>query len=281
MIKQDFEFTNKYGYIIKGCVRFKDDNNLKPAVIFLHGFKSFKNWGFIPFTCEQLAEKNYIAISFDFSLNGIVDEDKPWFDPELFSKQTISSHVTDFEDITKLITSHSDILGNSLDKWNGKIFTIGHSMGGAISLLGSQITNKTDKIVLWASVSRLDRNTVRQKEIWKKSGFADVKISITGQVLPLDYNYIIDKEDNFKGKSIVENTQKIEVPVLILHAEHDLIVKKNEAQELFSAVNHNQKSKLIVIGKTGHTFGEKHPFEGPGTAFNNVLNNTFEFLEEE
>jgi pimeloyl-ACP methyl ester carboxylesterase len=280
MTKISFDFTNKFGFLIKGCIRFKDNNNLKPAVIFLHGFKSFKNWGFIPYTCEQLAERNYISISFDYSLNGILDEEKPWFDPELFSKQTISSHVTDFEDITNLIVSHSDFLKNSLDYWNGEIFTIGHSMGGAISVLGSQLSHKTDKIVLWASVSRLDRNTNRQKEIWKQQGFTDVKISITGQVLPLNYTYIIDKEENFTGKSIIECTRQIEAPVLILQAEHDLIVKKIEANELFSVINNNQKSKLIVIPKTGHTFGEKHPFDGPGIALNFVLNKTIEFFEE-
>ena len=280
MNKQSFEFTNKAGYLIKGCVRFKDDAKEKPVVIFLHGFSAFKNWAFIPYSCEQLAERNFITVSFDFSLNGIVDEEKPWYDPYLFSIQTVTSHVSDFEEITNLISSKSEIFENSLNNWNGEIFTIGHSMGGAVSLLGNRLTYKIDKFVLWASVSRLNRNTARQKEIWINKGYSEIKISNTGQVLPLNYSYIEDKESNFNEKSIIEKAELISSPVLILHPEHDLIVKKSEALELFSAVNHNQKSKLIVIGKTGHAFGEKHPFEGPGIALKNVLNKTIEFLEE-
>ncbi len=66
-----FLLKNAHPDVIEGDIRFKNNGVLKPAIVVLHGFKGFKDWGFFPFLCEQLAFKNAIVVNFNFSLNGV------------------------------------------------------------------------------------------------------------------------------------------------------------------------------------------------------------------
>lgn len=45
-----------------------------PVIIFLHGFKGFKDWGPFPDVCEELARAGFGVVAMNFSLNGIGDE---------------------------------------------------------------------------------------------------------------------------------------------------------------------------------------------------------------
>ena len=39
-----------------------------PLIIFLHGFKGFKDWGGFPYLLEKISEKGFITVAFNFSL---------------------------------------------------------------------------------------------------------------------------------------------------------------------------------------------------------------------
>jgi len=44
-----------------------------PCLIFVHGFKGFKDWGFGPYIGNFFAEKGFFSISFNLSHNGVGD----------------------------------------------------------------------------------------------------------------------------------------------------------------------------------------------------------------
>lgn len=271
----------KFDNLFVNCdLRFIPDNRKKALVIFLHGFKSFRNWGFIPFCCEFLAKKGFMVINFDYSTNGIIDSEKSIFDPEIFARQTISSHLNDFLDLVEKIKKKDILINNYLSEyWNNQIFTIGHSMGGAISLLGYDKVRQ-DKIVLWATISQIDRNTERQKQIWKDKGYTEIKIMPSEQILHLNYSYIEDKEKNFADNSIVNSLKFIEIPVLIIHPKNDMVVKINEAEELYKALEHNNRRELYYIEGAGHTFSISHPFNNSNIYLDEALNKTLDFLKK-
>jgi ATP:cob(I)alamin adenosyltransferase len=54
------------------------------AVVLVHGFKGFKDWGFFPHTAEALAADGHAAISLNFSLNGIGDRPTEFTELEAF-----------------------------------------------------------------------------------------------------------------------------------------------------------------------------------------------------
>lgn len=273
MIKP-FSFENKYGDKIEGDIRFPAGPGNFPLVIFQHGFKSFRNWGFIPHFCEKIASSGAIAVNFDFSLNGIVDSEKMLFDNDKFSRNTVSRELSDLIEAVDFLKHYYEII----DLWNGKLYLCGHSLGGAVSILAAEKCNP-EKIAVWGSISDLQRNTERQKAAWKKKGFSPVKISVTGQELQLMYSYQQDKDDNFPENAILNAAAKYPGDLLIIHGSEDLTVKPREAEELFSAAGGKPNAKLEIIERTGHTFGVGYTFNETNVALDSAIDKTLEFFE--
>ncbi|MBX3043581.1 MAG: alpha/beta hydrolase [Candidatus Kapabacteria bacterium] len=279
MISHFFEIMNLSGDLIRGDIRIPSEVGKFPLVIFSHGFKGFRNWSFIPYICEKFVENNVIAINFDYSLNGIVDDLNQVYDDSIFRRNKVSVEVSD---LSQLI---SKIIENKLDndelksKFNGEIYLAGHSLGGAVSILTARKFENIKKIALWASISQLDRNTNRQKEAWRENGSVEIEIAKTGQKLHLDYSYIEDKDTNFPDNAILNEMSKISLPVLIIHPDNDITVKMKEALELKSTESINKKRDLIVIPKAGHTFNCSHPFKGRNEAIETAIKSTLEFFK--
>lgn len=276
MINKFLQIPISNGRIINCNLRISDIKP-KPFIFFLHGFKSFREWGFIPYSCEYLAKNGFNVINFDYYLNGIVDSRNSLFDEEKFSKQTFSSHLNDFVELYKTILTNEYIDEFALkDIWNNEVYTIGHSMGGALSILASEKI-KIDKIVLWASIAYLIRATPRQRQIWKERGWNEIVIQASQQVLKLDYNFVEDRTENFNEECVIEALSTYKNPYLVVHADKDLIIKKIEKERLISAQTNNNGS-LFVIEATGHTFSVGHPFTGSNKHLSLALQETIKFL---
>lgn len=100
-------------------IRYCDNTSEpKPVMIYCHGFKSFKDWGFIPYICERAAEAGFIAINLDFAYNGIKDTQAMVFDESLFSQNTITREIKDlYELIDALYFKRTDF---EYTAWNNK-----------------------------------------------------------------------------------------------------------------------------------------------------------------
>lgn len=276
MIKNTFKIKNNINEDIFFDVRYKENLINAPAFIFFHGFKGFRNWGFIPYICEQIANNGFITINVDFSLNGIIDDKKQIYDDENFSNNTLSQELTDAEYLIDEILQNADKY-NMENIFNGKLILAGHSLGGAVSIfMANKFRDKVSKIVLLASIADIDRNTQRQKDYWKKKGYTKIKIKQTGQELKLKYNYLKDKEENFSKNSIIEFYNSLDIPKLVIYAENDLVVNENESVKFKS--NSLQQNRFIKIEKTGHTFGVKHPMTEPSKPVNKIVDEILNFI---
>jgi len=226
-----------------------------PLVIFSHGFKSYRNWGFIPFLCEKLS-KNYITVNFDFSLNGVIDQEKVVFDSEIFRKNTVTQQISD---LNLLIDYLVEIL-TPTTYFNGEIILLGHSLGGATSTILTKTRKDINKIILLASISQINRNTDRQKDLWRQTGYMELTAQPNNQKLYLDYTYQNDKDINFTKNEIIENVISFQNPMLIVHGNQDFTVKLNEAEDIYnSRINAGLKdiTKLLILEKCNHTFNVK------------------------
>ncbi len=281
MTKHYFEILNNSNNLIKGDLRIPFLESLSPLIIFSHGFKGFRNWGFIPYVVQKFAENGFISINYDFSLNGIIDDINQVYDDNIFRKNTVSSEINDLKTLIENIINYQNIFDKIKNLWNNDIFLLGHSLGGAISILVAPSFNQIKRISLWASISNLDRNTQRQKEIWKERGFTEVEIRNTGQKLHVDYSYIEDKDNNL-GKNIINRTiNNLEIPIQIIHPKMDKTVNIKEAFELKSSESDIKTRDLYVLENSGHLFNSKHPFTGTNTALENAINVSLKFLKSE
>lgn len=66
----------------------------RPAVVIVHGFKGFKDWGMFPPLAERLARAGFVAVSLNLSGSG-VDSAGEFSYPERFARDTFSAGLDD------------------------------------------------------------------------------------------------------------------------------------------------------------------------------------------
>ncbi len=257
--------------VINFDIRKTGTSSKKPLVIVSHGFKGFKEWGFLPYLSERMAEKGAIVYTQDFSLNGIIDAEKRTYDIDKFSRNTISQALSD---IDYLINHCKE---EYKEEWNGDVYLFGHSLGGGISIVAGKKFEAVKKIAVWGSISTFDRYSQRQKEIWRKRGVMEFNDQTTGETFKIDICYLEDLESNADEFSIMGSIKNLEKPLLILHGHVDVTVRPVEAQRMYDESN-KKITNLVVQEKTNHTFGVVHPFIESNEQLDQAINTTLKFL---
>lgn len=259
---------------IKITTNGNSPSEFKHHAVFVHGFKGFKNWGFIPYFSEYCAKKGIYLITFNFSLNGIGEDPLELSEMDKFAKNTFTREV--FE-LNKIIESFENGFFGKTN--NSKLTLIGHSRGGAISALCADNIN-VEKLVLWAAIAKLDRYTERQKAYWKKVGFIEIENTRTHQMMRLNSTLLDDIESNKDDSLSMEKAlKKLCKPILIAHGTNDLTVPIEEGEQLYNWTN-KEYSKFVKIDKAAHTFDVQHPFTTSNEKFNKLLEETYSFITQ-
>ena len=246
---------------------------IAPCLIFVHGFKGFKDWGFVPYIGEYFSKQGYFVLTFNFSHNGVGANLTDFDEPDKFAENNFSLEISELNDLFQAY--NFGFFGNPSGKGIG---LLGHSRGGAISLLAGSKSEEIKAICTWATVSYFDRYTDRQKNVWREKGYTEILNTRTKQTMRLNISLLEDIEENKDGTLNIEHAVKnLNKPLLICHAENDLAVPFKEAETLFSWSNKN-KTDLLAVPATGHTFDVKHPFEGSNKKFDFLLEETSIFF---
>jgi esterase/lipase len=98
----------------------------------------------------------------------------------------------------------------------------------------------------------------------------------TKQMMRLNWSLMEDLEQNHERLSITRAASSIDIPFLIIHGKEDLSVDYSDAEKLYAAAG-KDKTKLILLENTGHTFGVVHPFIGTTKTLEQVINLVKEF----
>ncbi|MEO6304869.1 MAG: alpha/beta hydrolase, partial [Bacteroidia bacterium] len=237
---------------------YKEDGEAKPIVIFSHGFKGFKDWGHFNVVAEQFAEAGFVFIKFNFSHNGTtVDDPENFADLEAFGNNNYIIELDDLKKVMDWALSFEDIKKESDPN---KLYLLGHSRGGGITILKAGEDHRVKKLVTWASVSEMNRNKQLTVETWKKDGVVYAKNARTKQNMPLYYQFYETILNNKERLNINHAVKRLDIPFLIVHGAVDTAVKYRDAEELLRSAKHG---KLLKIENGDHTFAVKHPFTLP------------------
>ncbi|MCU0405451.1 MAG: prolyl oligopeptidase family serine peptidase [Ignavibacteriaceae bacterium] len=274
MIK-DFVLNTKKNEKIRITTYGYENLETAPCLIFVHGFKGFKDWGFWPYSGNFFAGKGFFVLSFNFSHNGIGDGVSEFTELDKFAKNTFSLEL---EELNEIIDAYlQNFFGEQKSK---KIGIIGHSRGGGDALIVSSKRNEIDAVVTWAAVANFNRYTKRQAKEWQRTGFFEVLNTRTNQMMRLNVSLLEDIE---KNKTDLLNIEKaantLNKPLLILHGEQDLTVKIEEGEQIYSWSN-KKLTEFHKIKAAGHTFDITHPFEGSNSKFDSVLDKTLNFFKQ-
>jgi dienelactone hydrolase len=237
---------------------YNQNDQPKPLVIFVHGFKGFKDWGHFNLVAKTFAEQDFVFLKFNFSYNGTTPEYPADFaDLEAFGNNNYGIELADLEKVMDWALNNGH-LKKEIDP--EKLYLIGHSRGGGISILKAGEDSRIKKLVTWASVSNfLDRHKKQTIDTWKEKGVVYTFNARTKQQMPLYVQFYDHLMANRERLNIIKAAKKLSIPFLIIHGTHDEAVSVNDAEELRRTARH---SELVLIPGASHTFGARHPFEG-------------------
>ncbi len=237
-----------------------------PAVVIVHGFKGFKDWGFFPAAAERLARAGFAAVSFDFSGSGV--ERGEFVHAERFARNTYRAEIDDLGAVL-LALARGD-LGVAPPSSVG---LLAHSRGGA-SALANAGRPGVRALVTWAAIGSVLRWDAATRARWRAEGSLAVVNARTGQVLPIGLEPLDEIERDHAGALDLERlAAAVAVPWLIVHGTADESVSFLDAQ-LLAESSGRPTTKLLAIEGAGHTFGAVHPWQGAPASFGPVLSET-------
>jgi pimeloyl-ACP methyl ester carboxylesterase len=243
------------GKLILADVRLPMQSDKPPVVIFVHGFKAFKDWGYFPLLSKEFAKNGFACISFNFSHNGTtIQHPKEFDDLELFGRNNYSKELFDLRTVLNKLNDGTLFPHTNMDR--SKVFLVGHSRGGAICLITAAENPHILSVATWASIAEMDRTNV-DREKWKKDGVVYVPNSRTGQQMPMYFQFAQDVAQNSERFNLQKQCSSIKVPVLVAHGDADKTVPYDDALKLTEWCPNAQ---LFKVDGADHTFGGGHPY---------------------
>jgi uncharacterized protein len=256
MIPFSFQLQNGTPYPICCDLRFPQTSEKSPVIVFVHGFKAFKDWGHFNALANALCHTGFAVLKFSFSLGGTTPEHPEDFaNLEAFGRNTFSQELNDLGHVIDWLYSDHAHTAN-ID--HHQIFLIGHSRGGGIAILKAAEDARIKKLVTWAAVSNFETR-VNPPDLarWQREGVMYVANARTQQQMPMYYSLREDFYANEKRLHIPNAARRLQQPFLIIHGTQDEAVPLREATYLNDWCKHAQ---LVTIENATHTFGGKHPF---------------------
>ena len=236
----------------------KEDN--LPVILFLHGFKGFKDWGAFPDACSALSKKGFAVLAMNFSLNGVGESMTEFDQLDLFARETLSQ---DLEDVGTVIEAlkDKDITAEGCSLAIDKIGVLGHSRGGHTAVSASAEYPEIKCLVTWSAVANYNaRWSDDMINDWEEKGVTKIKNGRTGQIMPVKDVVYKDAIKNADRLMAVKRVRELDIPSLFVHSKGDEGVPYSEAENLYEHCNSEDK-RLELIPDSGHTFNTAHPFE--------------------
>ena len=275
---------SKESFVINGSrekeilldISYLENQSPKSIVIFSHGFKGFKDWGPFNQMANLFAESNFFFIKFNYSYNGTsIQEPCEFVDLDAFGNNNFSTELDDLKLIIDWIFCNK--FQNELDL--NQINLVGHSRGGAISILKANEDDRINKVVSWAAPSNFIKRMDESKlDIWKNEGVAYIFNSRTNQNMPLYYQFYEDCLKNKERINIKNACRNLSIPHLAIHGSDDPTVL---IEDVYDFKSWNEKTKVYEIKGANHVFNVSHPFKETNFPdhFQEVLQKTFNFLK--
>ena len=281
MQKIDLLIDNPESLNIVADLSLCSERSKSPIVLFCHGYKGFKDWGHFNLLPKYFTESGFQFLKFNFSHNGGTVENPIDFpDLEAFSENNYSKEIRDIKQVVDWVFSPDNIYADQFDLQ--RVYLMGHSRGGAMSIITASIDRRIQKLITWSAVGDLEIRFPNKNKLaeWKKKGVIFVENSRTKQNMPIKYQFYEDYKENQDVLDVKKAEKSLKIPHLLIHGTKDDTVLLGEALQLMSL---NELTHLIKIVDGTHTFGSFHPYVSnklPEHA-QMVVNHSIAFLQNE
>jgi dienelactone hydrolase len=239
--------------------QYVPDGQPKPVVVFVHGFKGFKDWGHFNVLAEWFAQQGFVFVKLNLSHNGlVVGGTGDLEDLEAFGQNNFSLELDDIGALLDYLQSPASVLPASETDFS-RLALIGHSRGGGLVLLKAAEDPRVAAVITWAAISNINpawSDALMQQ--WQQQGVYHVENSRTKQQLPLYYQIVEDYHANRLRLDIPHTLRRhLRKPLLVIHGDQDETVLVQRAYEL---KDWKPDAELVVLPGVTHNFGGGHPW---------------------
>lgn len=252
-----------------------------PVVLFIHGFKGFKDWGGFPDACEELARAGFAVVAFNFSLNGVGENMLEFDQLDLFERETLSQDLEDVGTVIEAI-KQKEIASEKILLDSDRIGMIGHSRGGHTAVAAAAEYSEVMCLVTWSAVANYNaRWSDQMKSDWKTKGYTEILNSRTRQTMRIGKVVYDDAIENADRLMAINRVRELHIPCMFIAGKNDEAVPYSDSEKLYRACPADDK-EVRIIENAGHTFNLSHPFDDEKfpEAFEEVLDRTEGWLIE-
>lgn len=252
-----------------------------PIILFLHGFKGFKDWGPFPAACEELSSAGFAVIAFNFSLNGVGENLLEFDKLDLFGRETLSQDLDDVASVVEALKKE-DIHSGKAALNTDEMGILGHSRGGHTAVAAAAEHPEIACLVTWSAVADYNaRWSTDMIEDWETKGVTEIKNGRTGQIMPVKKVVYDDARQNADRVIALKRVKSLYLPSLFIHAKGDEAVSHRESEKLYRNCPSKEKELKLIPG-SGHTFDGAHPFvdEEFPAPFEDALNATINWFQD-
>lgn len=247
-----------------------------PVVLFFHGTKGFKDWGYWPFMYRYFNHAGIALVNVNYSHNGVtIFNPEDITDAKTYATNTISLELVDMKIAIDWVIENAS-------KWNldvDALYICGHSRGGANVLIYAGTDPRVKKVVAWAPVTNyLSAFQQFNTEEWQKKGFVITKNARTNMDLPVNFSFYEDIQNHQSDFDVITKSSMLEIPVLLVHGTEDESVPISNSHAIH---DHCLHALFVKLQHAGHTFGSKHPWTSEAPMPHELvqlMENTIEFI---
>ncbi len=260
MIKENIIITSTvHNKPITADLRYISTNNKKPLILFVHGFKGFKDWGVFNLMADEFANHGFIFMKVNLSHNGTTPDKLIYFaDLEAFGNNNFTIELGDLKDSIDYLFSSNNVIPNEELELNN-LNLMGHSRGGGLVLLKAREDERIKKVVTLAAISDLSKRWPQSfLDEWRAKGVQYIENKRTNQMMPLYVQLYDDVLNNRNRLSIPTAVKEMKQPLLAFHGTEDETLPVDMAHQI---KDWKPNTELVIFENEDHVFGAAHPWK--------------------
>ncbi|GAB3841474.1 alpha/beta hydrolase family protein [Hymenobacter jeollabukensis] len=240
--------------------RFVPDGRAKPVVVFVHGFKGFKDWGHFNVLADFFARRGFVFVKLDLSHNGVViGGTGDLEDLDAFGRNNFSIELDDIGCLLDALHQPGQTPIPAAEMDLGRLYLAGHSRGGGLAMLKAAEDARVRAVAAWAPITDVNPGWPEpMMQHWQQAGVLHVENTRTQQQLPLYFQMVEDYHRNRRRLDIQHNLRlRHRQPLLIIHGDQDETLPVAKVPLLQQA---KPDAEVVILPGGGHMFGGAHPW---------------------
>ncbi len=246
--------TNDHNLDILGNTHTPHAPHLPPiaCALLMHGFKGYKDYGFIPVLASMLADAGVLVHRFNFSTSGMTNDTETFARPDLFALDTWTRQVDDVRCLRQAIKDGT-LTGGQLPT-----YLIGHSRGGATAILAAGRHGDELDLAGVATINAVDtcsRLSDEEQRAFLDRGYTITESARTKQQLRINAAWLQEQLDDPASHDVLALCARITPPILVMHGDDDQAVPIQSGYNIAKIAHQN----LCVIAGSNHVLNTPNP----------------------